>query len=94
MNLDAQTLPVPQETVAFRRLSNGAVVHDLATELYYGLDDVGARVWELLPACDTAEELLARIAAEYPNAEPERLRADVLALLDSLGRCGLLRPSA
>jgi hypothetical protein len=55
------------------------------------LNATGRRLWELLGGDATPESLIARIAAEF-GAKPERVRADVLAFLDRLGRLGLLEP--
>lgn len=42
-----------------------AVILNLADGIYYGLDGVGARIWELLATPRTAGELRDAIAAEY-----------------------------
>jgi len=64
-------------------------------EVYLGLNDVGRRVWSLLPpACTTLDDLVAQLAQEYPDASPEVIRSDVLELLEDLERNGLLEPTA
>ena len=55
---------------------------------YYGLDEVGGRVWALLAGGATADEVAARLGEEY-EAPPEVLRADASALLDRLAGAGL-----
>ena len=54
---------------------------------YYGLDAVGARIWELLDRPRSASEIGAVLLEEY-EVEPDRLREDVgrfLSRLESLG---------
>lgn len=56
---------------------------------YFGLDEVGARIWDLLPAHPTAAGLAERLTEEY-DAPRERLEADAAAFLGELARLGLV----
>jgi hypothetical protein len=56
---------------------------------YYGLDEVGTRIWQLLPEHPTATALADRLFAEY-EAPRERLEADAAALLGQLAAHGLV----
>jgi hypothetical protein len=56
---------------------------------YFGLNPVGARVWQLLAQPRTVSEVLATLLAEY-EVPAERCRADLLALLHKLHAAGLL----
>ena len=88
-------LPTPADSVIFRRLDTGAVVYDCAAEVYYGLNDVGATIWELLgDATLTPDALVDRLGATYPDADTALLRADADALIASLVGYGLLRVAA
>lgn len=78
-------LPLPNPQVIYRPLSEGAVLFATADEVYFGLNTVGARVWESLPpAHDTLEALCTALEREYPDVAPEVLRSDVLELLSEL----------
>lgn len=57
--------------------------------VYYGLDQVGARVWQLLQAPVTPAEIRDSIVAEY-EVEPERCGADIQELLEELRAAGLI----
>lgn len=86
-------LPVANPGVICQPVEEGAVLLDSSQEIYYGLNQVGVRVWELLaPACQTIDELCAVLSAEYPEVALETLRADVLELLAELGGYGLVLP--
>ncbi|HVG45748.1 MAG TPA: PqqD family protein [Longimicrobium sp.] len=50
---------------------------------YFGLDEVGTRIWELLPAHPTAAGLADRLFEEY-EAPHETLAADAARLLGEL----------
>ena len=79
----------------FQELDDGAVLFAPATEVYFGLNHVGAAVWSLLPpASATLEELCAALAERYPDAPADAISLDVERLLADLEREGLaLRPS-
>lgn len=77
------------ERVLFQDLDGEGVLLDLATETYYGLDDVGTRIWSVLTAAPTIEVGLASLIAEYAVAE-DVLRRDVASLVGSLLERGLV----
>lgn len=56
---------------------------------YFGLDEVGVRIWDLLPAHPTPAALAERLTEEY-DAPRERLEADAAAFLGELDRLGLV----
>jgi hypothetical protein len=54
-------------------------------EVYFGLNAVGALVWQNLPpVCSDLESLCARLRETYPDVLPDVLRADVAELLAQL----------
>lgn len=59
---------------------------------YYGLDEVGTRIWELLPACRTAAAIAERLEGEY-DAPREVLEADAAILLGRLAALKLVVPA-
>ena len=82
---DATRLPTPSPQVIHRSLPDGAVLFSTTDEVYFGLNSVASRVWELLPpVLTTLGELCTTLHAEYPDASPAVIRADILELLDHL----------
>ena len=69
--------------VVFRDLDGEAVILDLATGTYFGLNAVGTRVWHLLEAGHEPEAIVDALASEYA-ADRATIAADVAALLDAL----------
>jgi hypothetical protein len=66
-----------------------AIIMNLHDGIYYGLNPVGARVWNLLQEPRTIEQLQAILLEEY-EVEPEICREQVLALLEDLANSGLV----
>ena len=84
-------LPTRNPKVIFKALSTGAVLYSTEEEVYFGLNPVGVRVWELLPpAQQTLDEVCRVLASEYPEVTEDVIRADVAELLDELLRLGLV----
>jgi hypothetical protein len=84
-------LPVANPKVIYKAMPDGAVLFSTADEVYFGLNEVGARVWELLPpATRTLDELCAAMQRHYPDVPLETIRADVVELLEELSAQGLV----
>lgn len=71
------------ERVSFRRVRDEMALLDLETGVYFGLDPVGARMWELLAEHGTVEIAAQRMVEEY-DVSPEQLRGDLLHLVEEL----------
>lgn len=63
-----------------------------ATASYYGLNRVGARIWELVQDPRSIGAIRDAIVAEY-EVEPDRCERDVLELLGRLSEAGLIEPA-
>lgn len=80
-------LPSPVPSVIFQKLGDGAVLFSPATEIYFGLNEVGARIWELLvPASTSVDDICGALAREYPEVPADVIRGDVEDLLEDLLR--------
>lgn len=67
------------------RMDDQVIVADMRSGRYLGLDDVGARVWDLLGEGATRESIVQRLSAEYDVAGGV-LERDVQRLLQDLLR--------
>jgi Coenzyme PQQ synthesis protein D (PqqD) len=65
------------------RLGEEAVVLDLSRGRYYGLNEVGSRIWQLLAEPRRAGAIRDAVLAEY-DVDPETCTRDVFALLERL----------
>jgi hypothetical protein len=72
-----------------RELDGESVLLNLDNGRYYGLDEVGTRLYALLTAAETAEAALAAALAEY-EVDEATLRADITALVERLVDEGLI----
>ena len=66
------------------------VILNLKDGVYYGLEDVGARIWSLLQRPMTVGAIRDAIVAEF-DVEPERCGRDLRSLLQDLASRGLIR---
>ena len=64
-------------------LGGEAAILNLRTGVYYGLDPVGARIWNLIQTPRTLVEVRDTILAEY-DVEPARCERDLRDLLEKL----------
>jgi hypothetical protein len=91
------SLPFPRDGVVFQRVVGGAVLLSTVDEIYFGLNGVGADVWELLPpVTGDLTELCARLVERYAEVTAEDVRGDVVDLLQALREAHLVddRPHA
>ena len=75
--------------VLFRLVGEEAVLLNLTTELYLGLDLVGARMWTVLNDAPSIQAAYDALLEEY-EVEPDRLRQDIDELLGQLLEQGLI----
>jgi hypothetical protein len=62
---------------------------NLESGIYYGLDAVGARIWELIQVPRSVSEIRDILLEEY-DVQPQRCERELLALLDQLATENLI----
>ena len=70
-------------------LSGESAILNLKAGIYYGLNDVGTRIWKLIQEPRRVGELRDAILEEY-EVEPDRCEADIMTLLQNLLDNGLI----
>jgi hypothetical protein len=75
--------------VLSRTLDGEAVLLNLASGTYFGLNEVGTRIWELIAAGTTYGALRAAVLDEF-DVEAGPLERDLAELIDSLRARGLV----
>jgi hypothetical protein len=80
------------DSVLFQELQGEAVLLNLKTGTYLGLDKVGARIWQLLGEHEVVSKVLEAMLQEYDVTE-ERCRQDLLGLVAKLEAQGLVTVS-
>ena len=75
--------------VLVRILDGESVLLNLENERYYGLDETGTRMWQLLVESPSIDAAYQSLLAEY-DAEPEMVRSNLVELLGRLVDHGLV----
>lgn len=85
----AMRITVP-ESVLFRDLDGESVLLETGTGRYYGLNEVGTRMWSLLRIHGETEAVCRALLQEYDVPESS-LREDLLQFVEILSARGLVR---
>ena len=80
---------VPTKDQVWCELAGEAVLLNLTSGVYYGLNSVGARVWSLIQEPKTVGAVLDALLEEY-DVDPGRCESDLFALLHELVDRGLI----
>lgn len=87
----SKRVSVPAD-VLMRELDGEAVLLHLGSDTYFGLNDVGTRMWQALTTAPTVGAAYEHLLATYDVA-PDRLQCDLLELTEKLVIHGLLQVS-
>lgn len=87
---DLTTRVIVPESVLFRDLDGEAVLLETGSGRYYGLNEVGTRMWILLQSHREIGAVCRALLAEYDVPE-DRLRADLENLVATLAARGLVK---
>ena len=83
-----RVVAVPDDVV-FRELQGEAVILNLESGTYFGLDVVGTRIWRLCEEHGSLHAVWEAMQHEF-DAQSEALRSDLLAFINELSSKGLL----
>jgi hypothetical protein len=75
--------------VLFRDVGGEAVILDLRSGQYFGLNEIGNLIWSMVARRRPLEEIVEALLAEY-DTSADRVRADLGELIDRLLALGLL----
>lgn len=88
-------LPTKNPKVICKQVTDGAVLLSTSDEVYFGLNQVGAWIWDHLPpVSNTLDELCASLQRLHPDVSPDTIRTDVWELLEDLVHEGLAESRA
>jgi len=80
----------PAEHVVAKLVGEELVLLAYEEEVYYGLDPIGARIWELFGTGRSLGEIIDTLLGEY-DVSREELAADVEKLVAELESNGLVK---
>lgn len=88
--LRASTVLVAADELLSGEFDAETVILDLRNGVYYGLEDAGARIWQLLKRPTSLGALRDALVEEY-DVEPRRCESDLRELVGHLLERGLIR---
>ncbi len=88
VSFDERAFATPR--VLCKDVGDEAILLDLETETYFGLNSIGSRFWKLVTTAPTIRDAIEVMIEEYDVA-PDELERDMGALIEDLVGRGLLR---
>jgi len=77
--------------VVFREVPEGAILFCTETEIYFSLNPLGVRIWQLLPpTCSSEDEVVASLSRWFPEVDQRTISSDLQRLLEDLLANGLV----
>ncbi len=70
-------------------LAGEAVILNMDRGMYYGLDEVGARIWKLIQQPQTLSQVRDVLIGEFQVTQ-DQCERDLLALIEQLSQAGLV----
>jgi hypothetical protein len=92
-SLDISATVAPSPDVLVQELDGEAVLLNLASERYFGLDDVGTRIWQHLLTHGRVDRVCREMLDEF-DVDPDALGADVLRFVAELIEAGIVTVEA
>ena len=88
MKLETKKITISKEALS-QEVNGETVILDLNSESYFGLDEVGTRIWQLLQEHGDVQKAFDVMLDEF-DVEEDQLENDMSALLDEMLEKGLL----
>jgi hypothetical protein len=80
-------------TVVFQPVEDRLMMMNPDRAEFVTLTATGAEVWHALETPGSADDIVERLRGEYPDADPEQMRADIDVFLGKLEAAGAVVPS-
>jgi hypothetical protein len=87
--LEESTIVASSQQVSGDLLDGEVAILNLPDGVYYGLNDVGGRVWNLIQQPKTVHELKEILLQEY-DVDPEKCSRELIDLLQDLAKHSLI----
>lgn len=88
MKLETKKITISEEALS-QEVNGETVILDLKSESYFGLDEVGTRIWQLLQQNGDVQKTFDVMMQEF-DVDAERLETDMHELLKMLDKYGLI----
>jgi hypothetical protein len=87
--INTSTRVKPSEDVLFQELQGETVLLNLKTGVYFGLDTVGTRIWQLLDEHEVLSDVVKAMLLDYDVTE-QACSDDVVALVRRMEEHGIV----
>jgi hypothetical protein len=77
------------DTAMARRVDGDVVILDITSGQFFGINDVGALVWDLLEHDTTRDDLVDAVTAQF-DVDAAQARDDIDTLIAQLSDAGLV----
>jgi hypothetical protein len=88
-SLSGTSVVVASQELVSSDLAGEQVILDLSSGMYYGLNPVGTRIWQLIQEPKTVKEVEETLLSEY-EVETQQCQEDLMAILQQLNEQGLI----
>lgn len=82
--LSKQSIVVATGRQIFSELNKESIILDMPSGTYYGLNQVGKSIWQLIQAPRSVNEIVSSLLKDYAGVSPEVCERDVIELLSDL----------
>lgn len=89
--VDKSSTVVVTENQTSTEVGGERVILDLDRGVYYGLNEVGARIWAMMESPTTVNNIIDTIVEEYGDVSRDQCRDDVFQLLGELEERKLIK---
>jgi len=89
LKLESKKITITEEALS-QEVNGEMVILDLKSESYFGLDEVGTRVWQLLQEHRNVKKVFGIMLGEFDVSE-QQLKTDMDNLIDDMMKNGLLQ---
>ncbi len=83
-----QNLTISKDLLS-QEISGETVLLDLNSESYFGLDEVGTRIWQLLQEHGNVQKIYDTLLEEY-DVDAQLLKKDLEEIITKLNETGLI----
>ena len=80
-------------TVVFQPVEDRLMMMNPERAEFVTLTSTGADVWQALATPGSCDDVVDRLRPEYPDADPEQMRADIDVFLRKLEAAGAILPT-
>ena len=88
LKLETQKITISEQALS-QEVNGETVILDLKSESYFGLDEVGTRIWQLLQEHGDVKKTFDTMLEEF-DVDADTLASDMKNLIDDLTEKGLI----